>query len=389
MTPKDLLTNRSFCPVPWTGFYVDMSGDVKNCICSYESIGNLKDSSIQEIVTGAKNTETQRAILSDQRPHTCSYCYGLEENKRSFDVVSSRVYYLRELKSIPLETYQPGQFDLHQVDVRWSNTCNHACVYCGPVLSSRWADELAVRIDQPTDQRKQQLRDYIFSNVKQIKNIYLAGGEPLLMRENEEFLQLLLDQNPGVSLRVNTNLSKTNTRVLDLIQQFEKVHWTVSAESIGSQFEYIRYGGSWLDFLTNLDQIRKTNHKITFNMVWCVLNHRGLFKCIDFMRDLGFHSNAFILTAILGPGYLDIRHLPKNMLQSLQSELESRIAKQPGYLLEDGYHNLLRHIQHPFNGNWAGTDARLAELDVRRNLNRHIVFKELYKEINHGNHKTI
>jgi hypothetical protein len=122
-------------------------------------------------------------------------------------------------------------------------------------------------------------------------------------------------------------------------------------------------------------------------MVWCVLNYRGLFECIDYLLSQGVHPNGFILTPILGPGYLDIRHLPDRMLNSLELELESRIAKHPGYLLEDGYRNLLRHIRTPFEKNWELTEKKLAEQDARRKLDRTKIFKELYKELNHG--KTI
>jgi hypothetical protein len=105
MTPKEMLTNKAFCPIPWTGFYVDTSGAVKNCICSYETIGNLKDDSIQAILHGEKNTATKTQILAKQEPNTCGYCYSLEKDKRSFDIVSSRVYYLKELKKVDPELY--------------------------------------------------------------------------------------------------------------------------------------------------------------------------------------------------------------------------------------------------------------------------------------------
>lgn len=380
MTPKDMLTNRAFCPIPWTGFYVDTSGDVKNCICSYESIGNLKNNSIQEIVHGEKNTKIKQQILNKEKPSTCDYCYELEQDKKSFDVVSSRVYYLKELRGVDKSIYDnPKNFDLHQIDVRWSNICNHACVYCGPVLSSKWADELGQVIYQPSQQRQQELKNYIFSNISQLKNVYLAGGEPLLMKENEEFLEELFKQNPEVMLRVNTNLSKTNTRVLDLICQFKNVHWTVSIESTFDKFEYMRFGAQWEVFLENLDKIKKLPHKITFNMVWCILNYDNILDCVDYFLGKGFGPNAFILTAINQPGYLDTRHLPNEVLQSIEHTLQDRINSNPGFLLEDGYQNLLEHIRKPFKQDLVSSFKQLAELDRRRGVDSSKIFTELYK----------
>ena len=41
MDNKEYLTNRAFCPMPWTGLMYNFNGEVKNCIRSAESIGNL------------------------------------------------------------------------------------------------------------------------------------------------------------------------------------------------------------------------------------------------------------------------------------------------------------------------------------------------------------
>jgi hypothetical protein len=388
MTPKDIVTNKAFCPLPWTGFYADISGTVKNCICSRESIGNLKNNSIQDILNGPVNTKIKQQILDKQKPHTCSYCYELEEDKKSSNIVSSRMYYMRQMKKVDTSLYSnTDNFDLQHVDIRWRNTCNHACVYCGPVLSSKWASELNIVVGTPSEQRIQELKTYVFDNLYQIKNVYMAGGEPLLIKENAEMLELLLEKNPDVEIRVNTNLSKTDTNVMNLICQFKNVHWTVSAESIEDKFEYMRYGGVWKDFLENLEHIKALPHKLTFNMVWCIFNHTAIFECIDYFLAQGFHPNSFILTATFGPNWLDIRQLPKNVLQSLEREIQRRIDLQPGYLLEDGYQNLLRHMQMPFDSNLIDTMHRIQQLDLRRNLDSRIIFKDLYKDINYG--KTI
>jgi molybdenum cofactor biosynthesis enzyme MoaA len=388
MTPKDIITNKAFCPLPWTGFYADISGDIKNCICSRENIGSLKDNDIHEILSGPTNTKTKQQILDKEKPYTCSYCYELEEDKLSSNIVSSRVYYMRQMKKVDINLYrEAGNFDLQHVDIRWRNTCNHACVYCSPVLSSKWASELNIAINTPSEHRIQELKKYVFDNLHQIKNVYMAGGEPMLIKENAEMLELLLEKNPDVELRVNTNLSKTDTNVMNLICQFKNVHWTVSAESIGDKFEYIRYGGIWKDFLENLEHIKSLPHKLTFNMVWCIFNHTAIFECIDYFLTQGFHPNSFILTATLGPDWLDTRQLPKTVLQSLAQEIQRRIDLKPGYLLEDGYQNLLRHTQTSFESNLSDTMHRIQQLDLRRNLDSKIIFKDLYKDINYG--KTI
>jgi MoaA/NifB/PqqE/SkfB family radical SAM enzyme len=379
MTPKDMLTNKKFCPMPWTGLMYNFDGTVKNCIRSAGTIGNIKNDKIQNILLGNTNTTTQQLIIDHKPVSTCHTCYDLEGDKSGFDIISDRVFYIRELKKVPTDTYRTDNFDLQTVDVRWTNLCNFSCVYCGPDFSSKWAVELDKYPDTPTSIQKQQFKNYIFENAHKLKHVYLAGGEPLLMKENEEFLDLLKSTNPRVNLRINTNLSKVDTRVFDKICEFENVHWTVSVETIQEEFEYIRHGGRWTDFLDNLNTIRKLDHRISFNMLHFLLNYQSVFGCVDFLKNLGFHNNSYIIGALVTPLYLNIRHLPDSVLNSVRDTLQDKINQHPGYLLEDSYRNMLAYLNTPFEKNLKQSFADLSILDQRRGLNSRDIFKELYK----------
>jgi MoaA/NifB/PqqE/SkfB family radical SAM enzyme len=376
MTPKDVLTNKHFCPMPWTGLMYNVDGRVKNCIRSASSLGNIKDNTIEEILLGPTNVVKQTNIINNQPADGCQTCYELEHGKEGFDIISDRIFYIREFKKTPLGTYQPNNFDLQTIDVRWTNLCNFACVYCGSDFSSRWADELGKKISQPTEQQQQDFRDYIYQHAKNLKHVYLAGGEPLLMKEN---LKLLQELNPEVNLRINTNLSKVDTGVFDAVCQFKNVHWTVSAETTEEEFEYIRYGGRWQDFLDNLNTIRKFDHKISFNMLWFLLNYDSVFDYVDYLKGLGFHNNSFVIGALLTPDYLNIRHLPENVLNSMKLKLQSKIDENPGYLLEDSYRNMLHYITQPIEKNLANSFEQLAIMDLRRGVDSSKIFTELYK----------
>jgi hypothetical protein len=75
------------------------------------------------------------------------------------------------------------------------------------------------------------------------------------------------------------------------------------------------------------------------------------------------------------------------MLNSVKKILVERIAERPGYLLENGYQNVLNYLDQPFEKNLAGAFEKLASMDQRRKLDSRVIFKDLYKEENHG--KTI
>jgi MoaA/NifB/PqqE/SkfB family radical SAM enzyme len=379
MTPKDLLTNQHFCPMPWTGLMYNFDGKVKNCIRSNEAsglLGNIKDTPIEEILLGSKNVIKQENITNNKPADGCQTCYELEHGKKGFDIISDRIFYIREFKKTPLNTYQVNNFDLQTIDVRWTNLCNFACVYCTPEFSSKWANELNQKLEQPTEQQQNDFKEYIYRHAKNLKHVYLAGGEPLLMKEN---LELLKELSPDVNLRINTNLSKVDTGVFDAVCKFKNVHWTVSAETTEDEFEYIRFGGRWQDFLDNLNTIRKLDHKISFNVLWFLLNHYTVFGYVDYLKDLGFHNNSFIIGALLTPDYLNIRHLPENVLNLLKLKLESKINENPGYLLEDSYRNMLHYIAQPIKKNLSNSFEQLATMDQRRGVDSSKIFTELYK----------
>lgn len=145
MNEKDYITNKNFCPIPWTGFMYNFDGTVKNCIRNPQPIGNLKDNSITEILQGERNCLTKHNMYYDNPGTGCNVCYDLEQDKKSFDIISDRIFYLKELKDVNRNTYKSiDAFELSTIDIRWNNTCNFACVYCGARFSSRWATELSV-----------------------------------------------------------------------------------------------------------------------------------------------------------------------------------------------------------------------------------------------------
>lgn len=380
MNSKDYLTNKAFCPIPWTGLMYNFDGSVKNCIRSKSQIGNINEQPIKTILK--QDTEIKKQMREGSKFERCSPCYNLERNENSFDIISDRIFYLKELKNIDTGLYNTDEFDLHKIDIRWSNLCNFACIYCGPEFSSKWAAELNINVETPEKNNLIDFKNYIFQNTKQLKHVYLAGGEPLLMKENLELLELLLADNPDVNLRINSNLSKVDTKVFEAICKFKNVHWIVSVETIKKEYEYIRYSGVWDDFLENLKFIRSlNNHKITFNMLHFVLNYLSIFECIDFLKNEGYHNNSFVIGPITNPALLDVRNLPIDAINLIKDELESRINQKPGYMLENSYRILLKHITTPFKTNLQKTFELIATIDQRRNINSKETFPLLYQWI--------
>ncbi len=371
MDPKRAI-NGTFCPVPWTGFIMNPDGEVKNCVLSEQTLGNINVTDIQNILQGKTNTEIKTCMNADQQHSGCNNCYKLEQGTTGLkNVRSDRYYYLKALSGINYNAYDTMDTTLGTVDMRWRNTCNLACVYCGPTLSSTWEKELGVQIGV-NEQQLAKTKQYILDNAPNLKNVYLAGGEPLLMKENSELLDRL---DPSCTVRINTNLTNIQGPVFKRASKFKNVHWTVSVETMGAEFEYIRYGAKWDTFLENLHVITNLGHRISFNMLWFVLNPYSIFDTVNYFMSLGYVENAFVIGPITGPKEFDIRNLNNSVLNDLAQVLKDRTQSSNNrYLLHNSYVNMLKHLDEDFDKQSSKTTQTLNEIDTRRKLNYKNVF---------------
>ncbi len=383
MDPKTLLKNKSICTLPWSGFELEPNGNVKNCIISKTKLGNINKTNIKDIMHGKENIELKESMLKDGMPFNCSGCHLQEKNRSNLSSISSRLYYLKELgTTIDLNFYDNAEnFSLKHIDLRWTNSCNQACVYCDPQYSSKWAKELGVKVKSDVESR-QEVRDFVFENIAGLKNVYLAGGEPMLMKQNYDFLKLLKEKNPDCSIRVNTNLSTTGTGIFELLCSFKNVHWTVSVETTEDEYEYVRHHGSWKDFVANLDIIRKLDHKISFNMLHFILNYDSIFECVDYFKSKGFHDNSFVIGPLYEPAYYNLLNLPEHMIDRVKEKLKKKLQENPQGYLKNSYENLLYYFSNtPWEKNISLFFETTKTQDNRRNIDSRKVFTKLYKEL--------
>ena len=169
---------------------------------------------------------------------------------------------------------------------------------------------------------------------------------------------------------------------MDSICKFKNVHWTISVESIESEYEYIRHHGKWKDFLDNLKIIRKNNHKISFNMLYFIMNYKSIFDTIEFFKSLGFHNNSFVLGPMFEPIEFNILNLPNTALNECKALFQEQIDKKPGFLLQNSYENVLSYLTDTeFHANIELTKQKLIKMDKRRNTDSSKIFTKLYKEV--------
>jgi radical SAM protein with 4Fe4S-binding SPASM domain len=239
--------SKTFCILPWVHFYTNPDGSVLPCCIGDHNkpLGNVQHNSIIEIWNSEQYKSMRLNMLSGKKCDECTSCYHAESaGVKSFRQSVNQEY--ADFLDFAEDTNTDGSLDsmkLKYLDIRWSNICNFKCRSCSSTYSSSWATE-----DNKHGQSKKvyifsggennnNLYDQIKPHLSDIKEIYFAGGEPLLMDKHYEILEYLIaTDNTDIKIRYNSNLSSLffkNISVIDLWKRFSNVHLNVSLDSWG------------------------------------------------------------------------------------------------------------------------------------------------------------
>lgn len=355
------------CPLPWTGLAVEPDGAVKNCAISCKQIGNLKYSTVESLLDNNLNQDIRTDLTNNVWPTACGQCKRVEAIDPLF---SNRAYQLELHQDVTID--YTGTHSLTQLDLRWSNTCNYACVYCGPYFSSQWAQELGERVNADRETFVK-LKDYAFSRLANLKEVYLAGGEPLLIKENLELLEELYQVNPDCLVRITTNASNLNNKIYKKLREFKNVKWEVSVEAVGSQFEYIRYPGVWSEFESNLRQLVSEQHNVSITMNYFLLTADSIIDTGLYLNSLGIDFNRIAVHTVTNPKFLDARNIKD--IDSIVAYLNT--YTETATTFGQSIRNCQEFLTKPFDKDPANVVYLLDNIDKRRNLNFTTTFPNL------------
>jgi radical SAM protein with 4Fe4S-binding SPASM domain len=273
--------NDKICAVPWVHLNFEPNGKVVPCcLTSHHNYfaGDLNTQTIEEIWNSDNMKNLRKQMIAGEEPKICSTCFDREKVTGE----SGRIFQNREfpkvIEIIPEITEPDGTcktMELKYWDFRFSNLCNFKCRSCGPRYSSAWVPD-AKKLGY-TDQEKvwsienvdQQTNfDFLKEQVQHVQKIYFAGGEPLLMPEHWQALDMLVENKRfDVKLNYNTNLSSLTygkKNVLDYWRQWEwgKLEVWPSIDEIGDRAELIRSGTVWSKVEENLKELTQLDNVI-------------------------------------------------------------------------------------------------------------------------------
>ncbi len=391
----DVKTN-TICPVPWMHLAFEPNGEViPCCLTSYHNyfVGDLKKESIEEIWNGSKMKDLRKQMINGEEPKICSTCF----EKEKVTPESGRYYHIKEFKKvvdiIPEITLEDGTcttMELKYWDFRFSNLCNYKCRSCGPRYSSSWVPDLK-KLGWPEQEKVWNIEgvndttnyDFLKKQVQHVQKIYFAGGEPLLMPEHWQTLDMLVENKRfDVKLSYNTNASTLTyggKNVLDYWKRWDnhKVEVWPSIDEVGPRAELIRSGTVWHKVEKNLiDMTKLDNITIRPGMTIGAWNVFRFPEIIQHLIDIGIivakhrHANFFI-NVLQYPTKYHVSILPDDFRKETYLKLENFIQEHNAKYSTD-IRSIMSHIMHELEKPFSERDARefvniTGQLDKIRN----------------------
>jgi len=324
------MSKTFYCSAPWQGLYINPDGDFRVC-CAGKSLGNLNQSSLNDVLNGGELTKIQNEIITQGYSDYCNVCMESED----LSGVSMRDQFNRDIT-----TFNTDKFSPNTIDIRWHNTCQLMCVYCNSEWSSAFASYEG-KIHKVSETKWQtEVLEYLKNNKDSIKDINLLGGEPFLMKENTDLLELMKD-NKEVGVHLVTNFALTDIETFPLYQQILNrdplwTSWVISLESTGNRFEYIRRNAKWDILEQNYKKLITKGIKPSCNLTYCILSAFTLLETFDWFYEIdpSPNNNHHRIVPIYGPDHFNIVYFPKEVKLLAIEELSKVETKYNHYLNE-------------------------------------------------------
>ena len=315
----------TFCPAPWTSLNIDQAGEVSPCFHCVDMIGNIKKNTIQEIITGPIVTGMKQAMAQGEWAPGCSWCKQLEETTG----VSGRTVRTTGKETLAAIDTDPDFFKLEHLVVNWSNLCNLACVYCNPETSTAWQSIKKIPIDHVKNEHAD-LIELARTQGQNIQGLSLGGGEPLLQRGLEKFLDLIDASKVSVMITTNLSMDLERNAIYQRLRTWPMVQWMISFDNADqNKFEYVRHSASWAQFVDNIQVMKRDKQTVAAHPAYSIYCALDLMEYYDFCAE---QQLDIFWCEVNHPIDLDIRRQPVGLRQLAIDEIDRVVTKYQGQL---------------------------------------------------------
>lgn len=294
--------NKSWCPLPWMSVNVRNNGDVRVCCNANTSDNqgllvdndgenyNLGRHTIDETRNAPLMKEIRLAMLRGEYHPSCIRCQreddaGIESRKTWEREIWNHVITVEQAADRTLDdgSIEVDRNPITYTDLRFGNLCNLKCRMCGPTDSNQWyEDQVHVwGINRYTDSGKtitlnlnergrlvpdndiyswyenSEFWHDLATKIPELEHIYVVGGEPLLIDQHYDFLQLCIDRGRAnkIIVEYNTNITNIPRRAWDIWRYFKRIQCGLSIDGVGTMNDYIRNPSKWSQIESNMHRL--------------------------------------------------------------------------------------------------------------------------------------
>jgi len=320
----------TFCPFPFMHLNMWMDGRLKPCCVAKDYIPdvNIFEDGLEKSYNSKGYKQLRVDMMNGKENKLCSGCYDSEKGGAYSYRNELSDKYLDLKESLLDKTKSDGEteLDFKHLDLRPSNICNLKCRTCSPDYSTNWISEHKSYSKEMgwedfaghSLNTKTYELDIKSEYIKDVEHIYIAGGEPLYMKQMYNFIDGL-ENKENIGLFINTNLTVINKETFfDRFKDFKIVHPHISCDGRGDVGEFVRTNKNWNIFEENLKFVKELRERDDINLKYniqstvSVLNCFHLFELRYWMMSQGYIYGDidFTFNWVDFPFWYDVKSYP-------------------------------------------------------------------------------
>jgi radical SAM protein with 4Fe4S-binding SPASM domain len=315
------------CKFLTNGIRINEDGSVVPCC---EFTGNIginisKNFNFDEYFSSNQVTELKEKLANNEWPDHCINCKKKEELKH---------YSYRQRGNIELP-------DGLTVDIVIGRECNSDCVMCYAGQSSKIYSRIKKTkptFDVPSEDQYwvtenndvdytwvdnenfwNQLKQH-FPNIDKVKFI---GGEPLLSKKLWQWLQdeVVISEKNKKQLELVINGSIFKPDKTHLLTGWKKTNLTISLDSTGKEYEWIRQGLNWEEVSNNVIEYNNVSDLVV--SIHTTVNLFNVATIGNLVKWVNNQNILMVFTPVMSPSLLAIKYAPIHILQKTLDDVSS------------------------------------------------------------------
>lgn len=347
------------------------NGFVTTCPISPARLQMIDNQLPSEFWNNEKFRQFRQELDKGKWPDACHLC---EEAEREGTRSMRQDYQNRiDLREYDPKTGTMPLTGLKHVELRFSNSCNMACLHCSEVYSSNWGarlknyvpDQLDIKHnliqllktqhregpDDTTQIRLSkadalEIANDLVVNFPNIQKIDFAGGEVLYQKQFFAVLEKLAEhpnaKNIEIFFHTNFNAKFDVVRLNELLQPFGESTIKISIDSGTNIYSYFR-DGDWNVLKDNLEQFKNINSHTRLDAV-CTTSIYQMLDIKNILTSLlSLNLNIVSMSVVYTPAYINpalaYRIFGKRILSDIASAVKAVKKIEKKRLKVDGYQN--------------------------------------------------